>query len=521
MSTPINKQRQIARCIAQTNMSNRAIGLLCDVSPTTVGEFRLRLKMSGRVWSELSTLTDRDFASALSLARNGNPKDKLIPDWEAIHEELGQRDVTLALLHEEYIQSAGDGSARTLCYSQFTERFRKWRKTQRVSMRQFHRPGEKMFCDFCGKTMTITEADTGLTYQAQVFVAVLGASGYVFVWVVKTQKIGDWLECNVKAIEFFGGVPKQLVPDNLKSAVQSHTRFSVVLNRSYVDMAEHYGCVANPARPRKPNDKGLVEVSVQIVQRWLLAPLRKRVFFSLEELREAIAPRLHWLNNKTSKKYPISRAERFERLDRPALLQLPRVRFELSQWRYNVRIPRDYHVEYGGSHYSVPYQYVSHLVDLRVTNNVLEVLLEQTRLASHTLRTSPGVSTKPEHCPISHQEHILDDPEQLLAWAQHIGEHLHEWVRQNLEQRRDFANGLKAVKSLRRWVREEQNSERVNEACEHALAYSLLGFERLKTIVLRNTDRQPRPESTAWVQDHPNVRGASYFRSTPGETSEC
>jgi transposase len=350
---------------------------------------------------------------------------------------------------------------------------------------------------------------------------VLGASGYAFVYAVPTQKIADWLECHTKAFAFFEGVPRQLVPDNLKAAVTKNTREELILNRCYMELADYYQCLLNPARPRKPKDKSLAEVSVQIVQRWVLAPLRHRTFFSLEDLNAAITARVMSMNAKTSKKYLMSRLERFEKIDKPALMALPSDPYEHSKWRYAVRVPADYHVEFDQSHYSVPYQYVQQLVDLRATNNTLEVLMAGQRIASHVLRKSPGNSTREEHMPLAHQQQKRDEPDQLIAWSATVGNAVQEWVSRNLTQRRDFANGVKSVRKLRQLAREIQNSERLNSACAFALRFDHLGFTQLKTIIDRNTDRQPKPDMAAWVQTHANIRGAGYYRAQNNGGSAC
>lgn len=521
MRIPIEKQRHILRQITQTRLSNRHIGKLLQVSPTTVGEIRTRFTQSNQTWESIATLTDREFAEQLGTTYRSIGSGKAAPDWSAIHLDMQTRDMTLSLLHSEYLEKLADQPQLALCYSHFTDGYRKWRQSQRISMRQFHLPGDKLFIDFCGRTMPVLDQATGQEIKMQIFVAVLGASGYAFVYAVPTQKIAHWLECHTKAFVFFGGVPRQLVPDNLKAAVMKNSREELILNRCYTELAEHYQCVLNPARPRKPKDKSLAEVTVQITQRWVLAPLRHRTFFSQEELNAAITERVTWMNAKTSKKYPMSRLERFEKLDKPALMALPSEPYEHSKWRYSVRVPADYHVEFEHSHYSVPYQYLQQLVDLRATNSTLEVLMVGQRIASHVLRKTPGNSTQEGHMPVAHQHQKHNEPEQLMAWAATVGKDVDEWVRRNLKHRRDFANGVKSARKLRQLAREIQNSERLNSACAFALRFDHLGFTQLKTIIDRNTDRQPKPDMAAWVKTHANIRGAGYYRAQNNGGSAC
>lgn len=511
MRLPIEKQREILRHIANSSLSNRTIGDLCGVSPTTVNVLRTRFTQSQQSWSALATLTDSEFVVRLGTKTRKYKKSKIAPDWNYVHSELQNRDITLRLLHVEYLEQHREQPGNAMGYSNFAESYRAWSKKQRISMRQVHKPGEKLFIDFCGRTMPICDQSTGEIKQAQIFVAVLGASGYVFAHAVPSQKISDWLLCHTKAFEFFGGIPQQLVPDNLKAAVTKNTRNELCLNRCYAEMADHYQCVINPARVRKPKDKSLAEVSVQIVQRWVLAPLRYQKFFDIHSLNEAIAQRVSFLNAKTSPKYPTSRLDRFESLDRPRLTPLPSFAFEHSRWRYSVRVPMDYHVEFEKSFYSVPHTHIQQLVDLRATNTTLEVLIGGKRIATHLLLDKPGTSTQDAHRSFAHSQQSQDDPEQLREWAKKLGSNVEKWVRCNLELRRNFAQGLKSVKRLRRWIREQQNSEKIDSACEFALRFGYLSFVQLKSIVDRGADKRPNVETTAWVSSHENIRGASYY----------
>lgn len=515
MKTPIPVQRDILRLIDK-GLSSRAIGRQLSISHNTVELMRTRLTTTGLTVTELLALDDQAFAIRLGTARNPYPSGKINADWDVIREELSQRDMTLSLLWEEYRQANHERLADCLSYSQFQKRYKAWLKTQRMSMRQFHKPGDQLFVDFCGRTMPITNPETGEQTPAQVFVGVLGGSSYTFAYAVPSQKIADWITCHVKAFEFFGGVPQQVVPDNLKSAVIKHTPQEVITNAAYADCAEHYDVLINPARSRKPKDKSLAEVGVQIVQRWVLAPLRKRTFFSTDELNVEIAKRVHLLNHKISKKYKQSRAQRFAELDQPAMRPLPVHAYECVAWKYKVRVAEDYHVEYAGSFYSVPYQYRKHVVDLRATSATLEVLLNRHRIASHTLLATPGHRTLQEHMPIQHLRQSEQDPDAMLEWAENVGPNVLAWVRGNLQQRRDFANGVKSVRNLRRWVREEQNHDRLDSACAFAMKIGVLSFPRLKTIISNRSDQRLPVEPTAWVQKHGNLRGAEYYAQQGG-----
>ena len=521
MRLSIDKQRKIIRCIAQAHMSDRAIAQLYTVSATTVKKLRNSFEEAKISWEQLAVLPDSQFLQHLGTVYQKHTSTKNFPEWDKIHEELQySADMTLSLLHAEYLLSLENQPHLAIGYSHFTDGYRKWILKQRISMRQFHNPGEKLFIDFCGTTMSVQNPQNGDIQVAQIFVAVLGASGYIFVMAVPSQKISDWIMCHVKAFEFFNGSPSQLIPDNLKSAVIKHNHEKVILNNHYMELAEHYGCIINPARVRKPKDKSMAEISVQIVQRFILAALRKQKFFSYDELNKAILTRLAILNNKVTKVYKLSRYERFLKFDQHALQPLPDSKYEFSRWKYGLRVPIDYHLEYEGNHYSVPYQYIHSKVDLRATDHTIEFFLSGQRIASHTTQHAKQVNTLSEHMPNEHLNQLLNEPQELLAWSEKIGEHVYDWVKQNLEYRRDFANGLKSARKLRQWVKDEKNHNIIDSCCKFALKYNRLGFQQLKSIVINSANLLDESDKTSWVNNHKNIRGARYYRISSNKDSE-
>src|SRR5690606_9305920 len=276
------------------------------------------------------------------------------PDFVEIHEELKRKGVTLQLLWAEYAAAHG---AEALRYSQFCQRYRDWRAVQRRSMRQQHRAGEKLFIDYCGPTVPFIDTATGEVIEAQVFVAVWGASNYTYAEATRSQSLPDWIGSHQRALSYFGGCPALLVPDNLKSAVTTACRYEPKLNATYADMARHYGTAVLPARPYKPKDKAKVEVGVQIVERWILARLRHCTFHSLAGINAAMATLLVELNERRFQRLPYSRRELFERLDRPAMRSLPEQPYEYAEWAY-VKPGIDYHVEIDQRLYSVPHSLV-------------------------------------------------------------------------------------------------------------------------------------------------------------------
>lgn len=517
MKIPISRQRQIVRALCGQEISNRQVGHALNVSATTVRVVRGLLTQTGLTWETLGALNDEAFSQALGTVPTSVSNRKASPAWLYIDIELRKRDVTLDLLWQEFRETNPDG----VSYVQMTRLYRAWQKTQRLCMRHIYRGGEIMMVDFCGRTMPITDPDTGEVSRAQVFVSVLGGSSLIFAWVVPSQKIQDWLTCHTKAFEFYGGVPRKVIPDNLKSAVLKHSRSHIVLNQAYAEQAEHYGFVPLPARPRKPRDKGLVEVSVQIVQRGILARLRNRVFFSVAELNEAIVPLLREINNKTTRKFPMSRWERFQAIDSAALQPLPEAEFSTGVRIYDVRVGSDYRIEVEEHYYSVPYQYAHQLVYLRLESSRLEVFFQRERIACHIRSNVRGGQTLlPDHMPPHHRHQNDSSIDDLLAWAQSVGPNTYEFVQRNFSERAHFANGYKTVKNLRSWARESCSPERLERACTYAIKIRALSLDRLKSIIRHEADRVERSSFTAQPTLHNNLRGPDYFSTSGASIDE-
>ncbi|MFW9082549.1 IS21 family transposase [Pseudomonas sp. P2757] len=514
MRLPTYTQREVLRLACDPKLSNRAIGRLTNVSHNTVRTLRDQLAHCGQNWEELKHLDDKALAECLRIQSQVGTQRKVYPSWLAVHEQLKLPDVTLELLWQEFRTAEPEG----VSYAQFTRVYREWVNKQKLSMRQIHIPGDKCFVDFCGRTMPVTNPDTGTIIRTQVFVATLGASGYIFATAVESQTTPDWLKCNVLALEFFDGVPRFVVPDNLKSAVTKNTKDQVVLNRAYAELSEHYGFQIYPARPRKPKDKSLGEIAVQIVQRFVLARLRASTFFSLDELNEKIMFWVDQLNDRVTRTYPKSRTSRFLELDYPALNPLPEQRYSYSQWVYQVRVGSDYHVEFEKHFYSVPYHFANLLVDLRVRDDWLDIVHQRRIISSHKLDLERGFSTLSEHLAPNHSHFQDSQPEALLAWAEGIGQETLRYVKDNLARRRDFATGLRAVIALKRDVRKGDISPaRLESACTYANSLNILSSERLRSIIRNESDLRPSFQRAAPLVEHANIRGAEYYASNGDE----
>jgi len=379
------------------------------VATGTVSGYLQRARDAGLTWERAEGMTDAEVNSALfpTMPERNVGAVRAPIDFAHVHRELARPGVTLQLLWAEYQESAlarGD-EAKPYQYSQFCELYGAWRVRLRPSMRRVHHAGEKAFLDYSGKKPRIVDPATGEVRDVELFVMVLGASNYTYSEATRTQMLPDFVGATIRGFEFFGGVPEVVVPDQLRSAVRGPDRYEPDINATYLEMAQHYGVTVIPARPRRPRDKAKVEGGVLVVQRWILARLRHRTFYSLNELNQAIWELLDELNDKPFQKLEGSRSSVFEKLEQPALRALPAVRYELAE-RRKARVNIDYHVEYDKRHYSVPYPLANEQVEVRATVGVVEIFHNGERVAHHVRSYGPrGTAvTEPAHRPLHHRE---------------------------------------------------------------------------------------------------------------------
>ena len=404
------------------------------------------------------------------------------------------------------------GNALAYKYTSFCVKYREFAKTQARSMRQIHIAGEKLFVDYAGSTVPIIDATTGEITQAQIFVATLGASNCTYACATPRQTTADWIGAQVQALEFFGGVPRLIVPDQTRALIRRPDRYDPEPNRSYEEFAKHYGCAILAARPAHPRDKPKVEGSVLLVQRWILARLRNRRFFTLHELNQAIGLLLVDLNQRPFKKLPGCRRSAFEQLDAPALRALPAERFVISRWK-TVKVNIDYHVEFEGHFYSVPHRLVGARLDVRVTAALLECFAANQRVACHAVSTvRGGFTTAAEHMPASHRAHLEWTPAKLIAWGERIGLSTAALVTWQLQRRPHPEQGYRACLGLLALAR-KYTPERLEAACTRAMAIRAPTLRSVTNILKCGLDSQPAlfmPAANP-VIEHENVRGPDYY----------
>ncbi len=418
----MKKVREVLRLHIGMNLSSRQTHRAAGVPRTTVQDYIKRFKSSGLSIDEISLMKDDVLQSKLFPDQKGSASPKKpLPDMLYIHNELKQRKqtkVTLMLLWEEYKEHYPQGYE----YTQFRVLYKKYVNTLNPSMRQVHLGGEKVFVDYSGLTMPIYDLKTGEMDKSQVFIAVLGASGYTFAHATPSQKQEDFFHAHVLAYRYFRGVPRIVVSDNLKSAVITHSNGEIIINEGYADLARHYNMAIEPARPYKPKDKPKVEQGVQGIQRYILARFRHRKFYSVDELNEAIGPLLDDYNRKIVKHLGQSRIQMFETLDKPNLKPLPANRYSYKEFKV-ARVNQDYHITLEKCNYSVPYGYLKELVDVHYNAHSVNIYHNNTLIATHPrLRRIGDVSTLKEHMPSSHQwVHEKMNPDRLRNWAAVIG----------------------------------------------------------------------------------------------------
>ncbi|MGB5568174.1 MAG: IS21 family transposase, partial [Sedimenticolaceae bacterium] len=397
----MRKIQEVLRLKWSQGLSNRQIAKACGIARPTVGEYLRRAAEAGLAWPLPAGLDEANLERQLFPPPPSLPAQvRGEPDWSLVHQELRRKGVTLFLLWQEYRETHPEGYQ----YSWFCDHYRAWQGKLDVVMRQDHRAGEKLFVDYAGQTMPVVDRGTGEIREAEIFVAVLGASNYTYAEATWTQGLPDWIGSHRRAFAFLGGVPELVVPDNLRAGVSKAHRYEPDTNPTYHDMASHYGVAVLPARVRRPRDKAKVEAGVLVVERWIVAALRHRTFFSLAELNAAIGRLLEKLNARPFKKLPGSRQQHFDSLDKPALQPLPAAPYEYAEWK-KARVHIDYHVAVEGHYYSVPYALIKKQLDVRITQNTLECFYRGNRVASHRRSQQKGRhTTVPAHMPESHRQ---------------------------------------------------------------------------------------------------------------------
>jgi transposase len=500
--------RQILRLI-RDGISAREIGRMLGVARSTIQDNLKRAEAAGLAWPLPAELTD-DVLEDRLFARAGVKRGfrrRAEPDWTAIACELKRPGVNLMMLWEEYREAHPEGYG----YSRFCDLFREFERRLSPVMRQDHAAGDKVFVDYSGKKIGIVDRATGAIREAEIFVAVLGASSFTYAEATWSQALPDWIGAHVRMFRFFGGVPRLIVPDNLKSGVNKASFYDPEINRSYGMMASHYGIGILPARPRKPRDKAKVEAGVRFAQSYILGRLRRQTFFSLAEANQAISGVLDRMNAHVMRRLGISRRQLFETLERSALAPLPDTDREFAQWRF-VRVSLDYHVELDGFFYSVPHQLIREQVDTRVTARTVEIFHRGKRIAVHERRYGGRRhGTDPDHMPSAHRRYAEWTPERFRRWGASIGPETEGLVIAILANRPHPEQGFRTCLGVLRLFKDLDRA-RAETVAARAVAIGALTYKSIASIIATKLDRTtPAAAEPQAVVTHPNLRGSDYF----------
>jgi transposase len=503
----MRKIREALRLRYEHGASQHEISRSLGIAQSTAGEILRRGEAASLAWPLPNSLSDEDldrllYPPALSSAEASRP----LPDWKRIDRELARKGVTLVLLWFEYKAEHPDGYG----YSRFADLYRAWKGRTDLRMLQRHKAGEKVFVDFAGLTMQVTDSETRQVRDVPIFVSAMGASQRIFADAYESQTSESWLKGLEDGFVFYGALPLVVVPDNPKPCVTAPDRYEPVLNPAFSDFARFYELAVIPARVRKPRDKAKVENAVQQVERWVLAPLRNQMFFSLKELRQAVAAKVQELDVRVMKGQGISRRELFDQVDRPAMRDLPEGRYRYATWK-KAKVAPDYHVEFEGHRYSVPSDLVGRPVELRISSDTLEVFQGTKRVYTHPRSLARrGFTTEPAHMPSHHRQYAEWTPERIERWALSVGPQTSEFVGRILRLKVHPEQAFKSCMGVISLAK-TYGKDRLEAACQRALDYRAYSYRNVKTILEKGLDAQAAPEPPTVAVMHANVRGAEYY----------
>lgn len=511
--------REILR-LNSLNYSRRAIASSVHSSRDKVGEVINLATALGIEWPLDKDVSNQDLEYLLYPARAKADSNRMPIDFPRVHRELAQKGVTLTLLWAEYCAEAASAGKSPYMSTQFGELYRKWARVSHATMRIQRKPGETFEVDWAGKTIDIFDRVAGEASPAYLFVGALSCSNLVYAELCTDMKSGNFITCHVHAYEYFGGVTRLLVPDNLKTGVTRNTRYETAIPRAYSEMAEYYGTAIVPARPKAPDDKPNAEGSVKFATTWIIAALRNEHFFSFEEARSAVAEKLEELNSKPFTKRPGCRRSAYEEEERQFMQPLPEAPYEPAIWS-TAKIQHDYTVSDGLNRYSVPFDLIGEQVDIRTTRNTVEVFYHGGRVASHVRRRKAqrDAIMLPEHMPEAHRKYLSYNKDAFLEWAKDAGPSTEKVIRSFLESGKEPEQGYKYCVSLMK-AAERYRKPRVEAACEQVLAFSTTPALRSILTILKNGQGKLPSVHTSPAQkqsperpaSHGIIRGADAFR---------
>ncbi len=507
----MRKIKDILKLRFITEISYRQISRAVDVPSSTVSDYCKRFEITKYEIDKFIALDEDEIYKLLfpEKKKTDKPTTRPLPNFENIHKEIGKKGITFELLWMEYKEQEPEGYA----LSTFKELYRNFKKKVNPTMRQTYIPGHQMFIDYSGLTVSYNDSLTGEVLKAQIFVTVLGGSGCAFVHATPSQKQEYFIKSHILAYEFYGGVPKINVPDNLKSAIISNNKKGIVVNESYAEMCRYYNCAVEPARPKKPQDKGIVEQAVQGIQRWILAVFRSRIFFSVDEINQAIAPLLDKYNSKVSRHLGASRYELFEE-EKLQLQVLPANRFIYKEIKL-ATVDLSYHVKLLDSYYSVPFKYLGEKVEVKYSTALVEIYYKSKLVATHPrISRVNAKSTLDEHMPKNHQfQNEKMNPGRLLNWAISIGENTRQFVQKRLDNADYPANAYTSIIAILGKAKIYGKTE-LDLALAYALSINASRVKSIESILDKKLYLQVSNNTTtnSVLNNHENIRGKDYYK---------
>jgi transposase len=501
----------------EQGLTHRGISKALGLHRNTVSKYLDMSGLTGQSVPDLLRLSDEELEELLVPERvqlSASHLNVLSVLFGKLKSGTGKSKPTRMHVWEQYKSEYPEG----LSYSSFCERYASYLKSSRVYLVQDHVPGDKLYCDFAGKKLRIIDPDTGKDRYVEVFVAVLGASNYMYVEAIETQQRPDVLRALTHALKFFGGAPQAIVPDNMKSLVDKGSKYEPKVNSEAEAFGNYYQTVILPTRPHRPKDKAKVEGAVRINYQWLYPVLESQCFCSLGELNDMIISELKKMNDRPMQEYKQSRWERFVELDQPVLKPLPDLPFEYKRSvkctalaNNHVYLKEDHH------YYSIPYQYVRKTVKLVYSTELVEVYFEGKRIAAHPRNRvakeggAKPYTTLPEHLPLQHQ-YVLGRSE---AYFLEAGEKIDPVVRTFMEGIFSaYKHPEQAYKSCEGILKlaKGYGRPRLIQACIRATSYGAFSYEKLNNILQNRLDlSSPLDNTPPPLPTHPNIRGADYY----------
>ena len=504
--------REILR-LAHLGLSRTSIGATLGYSRNTVADVLHRAETREIALPLPDNMGDKELGDMLFPEKAAENIRKM-PDCTKIHHELGKSGVTLTLLWNEYCNECKQNSEIPYAFTQFRFHYHRYVQTTKATMHINHKPGQQLEVDWAGGTATVVERDTGELLKAYVFVATLTFSGYSYVEAFLSQNQESWINAHVHAFEYFSGTTRIIVPDNLKTGVTKTDWYSPVINKSYHELTEYYGCAVIPSRVSKPKDKPSVEGTVGVISTWIIAALRNRTFFTLGDLNEAITEKLDAFNRKPFQKKPGSRFSVFNEDEKLFLQPLPRNKYELAVWK-ELMCGFNYHISVDKNFYSVPYEYIKHEMDVRITSTTIEVFYNNHRICSHPrlYGKSEQYHTIPEHMPEKHKCYTEWNAERFISWAKSIGKYTEAAITAILSFHKIEQQGYRACIGVLK-LGDKYGVNRLESACEKALSYTPSpSYKNIDSILKSGSDKIESSKKDAKLVDesHSFIRGAEYY----------